>query len=147
MERTAMVIPFLFVCFLSRVAVNAQAENLDIPRETVTKETVVKIDYGGMKPSRTVRIPTEKGKTVLQMLQTVARVETQPVASYVFVTAIDGVEGKRGEMAWYYTIDDKSPEELAFTRVLDGTEDAVQWVYKKDVCSWTVDGKPQSLGE
>jgi hypothetical protein len=147
MERMAKVIPFLFVCFLSRVAMGAQGEILNPPGKSIKRETIVKIDYGDMKPSRTVRISAEKGKTVLEMLQTVACVETHPVAGYVFVTGIDGVKGKRGEMAWYYTIDDKAPGELAYTRVLDGTEGAIQWFYKKDVCSWTVDGKPYPPGK
>ena len=33
----------------------------------------------------------------------------------------------------------KSPGELAYSKVLDGTE-RIKWTYKKDVCSWKVDG-------
>jgi hypothetical protein len=143
MKRTSRVIPFLFVCFISRVAMGAQAEIPDPSCTSAARELAVKIDYGGMKPSRTVLIPAGEGKTVLELLQTVAHVETRTVAGYVFVTAIDGVEGRRGDMAWYYTIDGRAPGELAHTRILDGTEGAIQWIYKKDECSWTVDGYPR----
>jgi hypothetical protein len=83
---------------------------------------------------------------VLEALQTVAAVETHPVGKYVFVTSIDGVKGTRGETAWHYTVDGESPGELAYSKVLAGTEH-VTWVYKKDVCSWKVDNKPNPLKE
>jgi hypothetical protein len=93
-----------------------------------------------------VDAPWVKNRTVLEVLQAVATVKTHPVGQYVFVAAIDGIEGKRGEMAWYYTLDGKSADELAYSKVLNGTE-RIRWVYKKDVCSWKVDGKPNSLKE
>lgn len=93
-----------------------------------------------------MEVPSIKGKTVLEVLQAVAIVETDPVDQYVFVTAIDGVKGKRGEMAWYYTVDDKTLGELAYSKVLNGTE-RVKWSYKKDVCSRKVDGNPSPAKE
>ena len=104
------------------------------------KKVVMEIDYGNIRPSRIMEVASVKGKTVLEVLQTVAAVATHPVGKYVFVTSIDGVEGKRGETAWYYTVDDKSSEELAYTKVLNGTE-RIKWTYKKDVCSGKIDGK------
>ncbi|MGB4521577.1 MAG: DUF4430 domain-containing protein [Candidatus Omnitrophota bacterium] len=106
-----------------------------------SKNIAVVIDYGNVQASRTVEVSSVKGKTILELLQAVATVETHPVGQNVFVTSIDGVEGKRGEMAWYYTVDDKSPGKLAYSKILDGTEQVIKWAYKKDVCSWKVDGK------
>jgi hypothetical protein len=138
-KRKAVIIVMAVFCVISATAFFALAENQSYVNESA-KKIVVEIDYGGVQPLRTAEVPSMKGKTVLEVLQTVATVETHPVGQYVFVTSIDGVAGKRGEMAWYYTIDDKSPEELAYSKVLDGTEH-VKWTYKKDVCSWRVDGK------
>jgi len=134
-------ITLMAVCLVATLATQTRAAELNATPGEGRKELVLTIDYGKGKHARTLRIPLVKGKTVLETLQTVAVVETQPVGRYVFVTAIDGVQGKRGEMAWYYTIDGKGAGELAYTKVLEGTEGTMQWVYTKDVCSWTVDGK------
>lgn len=103
----------------------------------------VEIDYGNLKPARTVRAVQTQGKTVLEVLQSVAVVETHPVGKYVFVTAIDGIHGKRGDMAWYYLVDGQSPGELAWTKKAEGLT-SVKWIYQKDVCSPKVDG-PSTL--
>lgn len=102
----------------------------------------VEIDYGSLRPSRAVEATWKEGRTALAVLQSVATVETHPVGSYVFVTSIDGVSAKRGETAWYYTLNDKPTGELAYTKVPAAGE-RVKWVHKKDVCSWKVDGTPK----
>lgn len=140
MVKIVRIIAVAAFCILSSVAVAAQAGDQSAYVNEGTKKIVVEIDYGNVRPSRIVEIPSVQGKTALQVLQTVATVETHPVGQYVFVTSIDGVAGRRGEMAWYYTIDDKSPGELAYSKVLHGTQ-RIKWIYKKDVCSWKVDGK------
>ncbi|KFZ44369.1 hypothetical protein DS62_11710 [Smithella sp. SC_K08D17] len=147
MRRKVRIIAAVIFCILSVVAFLAQAENQRASVNEGGKKIIVEIDYGNNRPSRTVEIPLVKGKTFLDVLQTVATVETHPVGQYVFVTSIDGVAGKRGEMAWYYTIDGKSPGELAYSKVVDGAQ-RMKWIYKKDVCSWKVDSKlnPQKEG-
>jgi len=146
MRRITGIIAAVVFCVVSAAVLPARAENQYSGREE-TKNIVVEIDYGGLRSSRSIEIPLVKGKTVLEVLQTVAAVETHTVGQYVFVTSIDGVQGKYGDMAWYYTIDDKSPEELAYSKVLNGTEH-VKWIYKKDVYSWKIDNKlnPQGKG-
>jgi hypothetical protein len=141
MKTIIRIIAVAVFYLLSVGILSSWAENQGLSGNENNKKIVVEIDYGGIQPSRTVEVSSTKGKTALEILQTVATVETHPVGKYVFVTSIDGVEGKRGETAWYYTVDDKSPGELAYTKVLNGTE-RIKWTYKKDVCSRKVDGKP-----
>jgi len=105
------------------------------------KQINVVIEYGNGQPSRTVAASVTPGQTVLGLLQTVATVETHPVDQFVFVTAIDGVQGKRGEMAWYYTVDGAKADTLAVAKILDEQTGQIIWSYQKDICSCTVDTK------
>lgn len=142
MRKKAGIIAAAVFCILSVVAFAACAKEQSLAVNEGNEKVVVEIDYGDVRSSRTVKVPWVEDRTALELLQAVAEVKTHPVGQYVFVTAIDGVEGKRGEMAWYYTVDDKSPGKLAYSKVLDGTERVIKWTYKKDVCSWKVDGRP-----
>lgn len=105
------------------------------------KKINVVIEYGNGQPARTVAATVAPGETILGVLQTVATVETHPVDQHVFVTAIDGVQGKRGEMAWYYTIDGNKADKLAAVQVVAEQTGQITWSYQKDVCSCTVDKK------
>lgn len=135
------------LCILSVITLESWAKDqISSVVNEGSKKIVVEIDYGDVRPSRTVEVHWVKNRTVLEALQTVATVETEPVGQYVFVTSIDGVKGKRGVMAWYYTVDGKSAHELAYSKVLNEAE-RIGWVYKNDVCSWKVDGKPNSPKE
>ncbi len=107
----------------------------------VGKKINVVIEYGNGQPARTIAAAVAPGQTVLGVLQTVAMVETHPVDQYVFVTAIDGIQGKRGEMAWYYTIDGNKADKLAAAKVVADNTEQIRWSYQKDVCSCTVDKK------
>jgi hypothetical protein len=100
----------------------------------------VEIDYAGNLPLREEEIVLAKGMTALSALQAVAEVKTHHIGEYVFVVAIDGVEGVRGENAWYYTINGKNPGELAYSKIIEGPAQ-IKWSYQKDVCSWKVDNK------
>lgn len=101
---------------------------------------VVEIDYGNIQPAVAINVPQAKGRTALELLQAVAEVKTHPVGEYVFVTAINGVEAKRGEMAWYYQIDGKPADKLAYSNLVD-TANYLKWEYKKDRCSAKVDNE------
>jgi hypothetical protein len=102
------------------------------------KNITVEINYSNVHPSRTVVVNWEEGRTALEVLQTVAKVGTHPVGNHVIVFSIDDLAGKRGKMAWYYTVNGKSPDKVAYSTFLkDG--DYVKWIYKKDVCSRKVD--------
>nr|MBP7163657.1 DUF4430 domain-containing protein [Candidatus Omnitrophota bacterium] len=101
-----------------------------IPQDKASvKKIIVEIDYGStVCPARVVEVPLVKTQTVLELLERVATVETHPVGEYVFVTKIDGVAGERGKTAWYYTIDGKSPKELAYSKILNDAQ-RVKWSY------------------
>ncbi len=98
----------------------------------------VGIDYGNVRNSRGAETQWQEGVTALEALQSIAQVETHQVKNYIFVTSIDGVKGKRGDMAWYYEINGKRADKLAFRRVLDKNE-STRWIFAKDVCSPKVD--------
>lgn len=125
-------------CILLVLMVMVQAGS-KVAAEVTGREIAVEIDYGNRQPSRRVEATLEQGQTVLDLLQKVATVETHPVSQYVFVTAIDGVRGQRGQMAWYYTVDDSSAEKLAAVNVLDPDVRQIKWTYRQDICSRTVD--------
>lgn len=126
------------LCVLSFVFFKSFANNQTASTNQEMNNIVVEIDYGELRPSRTVETSNLKGSTALTALQSVAKVETHPVDHYIFVTAIDDVQGKRGEMAWYYTVDSEKADKLAYLNVLKNGAH-VKWSYKKDVCSATVD--------
>lgn len=104
------------------------------------KNIAVEIDYGKVRPTRTVETVSSRGESVLDILQSVAKVETEPVAGHIFVVSIDEVEGKRGERAWYYTLDGQKAKKLAHLQSPAGIQRIV-WSYQEDVCSPTVDPK------
>lgn len=139
MGRITRFFVAVILCVSSMTILESYAGNQTSYVNEENKKIIMEIDYGGYRPSRTVEIPWAKDRTVLEVLQTVAKVETHPVGQYVFVVSIDDVEGKRGEMAWYYTVNGASADKLAYSNILDGPC-RIRWVYKKDVCSKKVDG-------
>lgn len=146
MGKIFRIIAVAVVCILSVRTLASWAKDQIPSLSEDGKKIVMEIDYGNVRPSRTVEVLGVKNRTVLEALQTVATVETEPVGEYVFVTSIDGLKGKRGEMAWYYTVDGKRADELAYSKVLNDDK-RVSWVYKKDVCSLRVDGKEGFIKE
>ena len=136
-EKMKKLVGFIIVvtlCVSSAVILKSWAKN----RPSQEKNIVIEINYGNEQLSRTIEIPWKKGKTVLEILQKAAVVETHPVGEYIMVTSIDGVKGKRGDMAWYYTINGKSANKIAYSKITKADEH-IQWSYKKDVCSSKVD--------
>lgn len=132
MKKIIRLIALFVLCILPVNTMLLHAEEYE--------NVVVEIDYGKIRPARTVDVRCAKDKTVLEVLQAAATVETHPVRQYVFVASIDGVRGKRGEMAWYYAMDGKSADKLAYSNVV-GNAKHIKWAYKKDVCSCKVDGE------
>jgi hypothetical protein len=146
MKRAGFVVLLLLGLVMGRAEAE-EGKTLARSQGALSPETtVVEIDYGGVKEPRKVEVPLVRGKTALAVLQSMAVVKTRPVGPYIFVVAIDEVEGRRGETAWYYEVDGKSPGELAYTKVLEGTK-RIRWMYKKDVCSAKVEEKPGKTQE
>lgn len=99
----------------------------------------VNIDYGSIRPARTVTVNVEQGDTALIALMKAAETATHPAGEHVFVVAVDGVEGRRGDMAWYYTLDGRPAKQLAFRQALDEEVKSMAWNYTPDVCSGKAD--------
>ena len=98
----------------------------------------VQIDYETLRPSLDTIITSNRPLTALEALQYAARVETNHVGTYVFVTGIDDTKGQRGVMAWYYEVNGQPSKTLAINAVLK-SGDILRWIYTKDVCSGKVD--------
>ena len=106
----------------------------------INDEVTIVIDFGKEKDAQVVKLNWHSEMTALEALLSVASVETHPVGKYIIVTAINGTKGIRGEKAWYYTVNDKPTNKVAFSlKVNKG--DTIRWIYKEDVCSKTVDCK------
>lgn len=104
----------------------------------VHKNIVVEIDYGGKHPSRAVETEWYPGITALEALQSIADIETKQLDKFALVTSIDGIEGQRGGMAWYYDVNGERADNFADRYVLrEG--DHMRWSYTQDVCSPGVD--------
>ena len=138
MNRIVKFVAVAIFCFFSAAVLKSFAANQALSVNEERKNIIVEIDYGDVRPSRTAEVLWLKNKTALEVLQSVATVETHPVGEYIFVSSIDGVEGRRGDMAWYYTVDSKPADKLAYLNVLTDAN-YMKWEYKKDVCSSKVD--------
>ncbi len=104
------------------------------------QKVTVTLDYGKEKKTETHQVDWSEGMTVMTALQKCATISTYPVKDYVFVTTINKVANVRGQKAWYYTVNDEQTGKLAYLMIVK-PNDAIRWVYKKDVCSATVDKK------
>lgn len=116
-----------FICLTVLCAVACAGESVNVG-----------IDYGDTRQSREAEAQWKEGITALEALRSVAQVETHKVDNYIFVTSIDGVKGKRGDKAWYYEINGKRADKLAYERVLH-KDDSTKWIYTQDACSPKVD--------
>jgi hypothetical protein len=97
------------------------------------KPITVTIDYGGQRPARSVTTRYLPGINAMQLLQQVAEVRTYRLGEHTFIRSIDGLEGKRGEMGWFYSIDGVSAKRVAGKRVLTDAE-RMTWRYKVAAC-------------
>ncbi|WKZ15787.1 MAG: DUF4430 domain-containing protein [Candidatus Jettenia caeni] len=101
------------------------------------RNVTVEIDSGGLHQNREVEIPWKQGITALEVLQSVAKIETQQKGEHFLVTSIDKVEGQVGDKVWYYHINGKRATSFANTCILN-EGDRMKWEYAKDVCSCMV---------
>ena len=89
---------------------------------------------GGLKKSRKEEIVWKQCITALEALQSVAKIETKQAGEFIFVNSIDGVEGKKGDKAWYSDVNGKRATSFAYKCILN-EGDRMRWEYTKDVCS------------
>ncbi|MDN3515272.1 MAG: DUF4430 domain-containing protein [Candidatus Brocadia sp.] len=108
---------------------------------SASRDVTIEINYGGMQQNREVEVAWKQGVTALEALQSVATVETRKVGEFLLVVSIDGVEGKRGDMAWYYDLNGKHATSVANKYILH-EGDHMKWEYTKDVCTPKVTEEP-----
>lgn len=132
--KTALISLLIFL----NISMFAQKNN------TIT----VNIDFGGKTDNIEKTVNYKNDITALEALLHTATVQTHPVNNYVFVDEINGIENIKGKNAWYYTINGKPAKTLAINCNL-AKGDVVKWIYKKDVCSKTIETKepcPDNFG-
>jgi len=108
--------------------------------QDINSEISVVVNFGKEKGQQTIPVKWKQDMTALEALQYTYKTETHPVGKYVFVTSIDSVKGKRGAMAWYYTVNGEPTNTLAINYTLN-YGDTLTWNYTKDVCSQKVDNR------
>ncbi|HOO85221.1 MAG TPA: DUF4430 domain-containing protein [Prolixibacteraceae bacterium] len=115
----------------------------------INKDSInVYIDFGGESENIEKTVNFESDITALVALLHVATVQTHPINDFVFVDEINGVENIKGKNAWYFTVNGKPAKTLAINCNL-AKGDVVKWIYKKDVCSKTIETKepcPDNFG-
>lgn len=126
MKKISSIVAF---CIIFVIAAYAQ-----------TQKVTVNIDFGGSKPNESFQAEWYEEMTAMTALQSVADVASHPVKTYIFVNTINGIKTERGAKAWYYEVNGKSTGKIAFRYALN-PGDTITWMYKKDVCSGTVDKK------
>jgi hypothetical protein len=132
--KTALISLLIFL----NISMFAQKNN------TIT----VNIDFGGKTENIEMTVNFKNDITALEALMHTATVQTHPVNNYVFVDEINGIENIKGKNAWYFTINGKPAKTLAIHCNL-AKGDVVKWIYKKDVCSKTIETKepcPDNFG-
>lgn len=97
-------------------------------------KVTVEINSNDKNPLLKIETNWEEGLTALEALQFVAEVKTHPAAKYVFVAAINGVEGEPNKGVWYYEINGQPAKKIAINQPLQ-KGDVVTWIFKQDVCS------------
>jgi len=98
----------IFVIFVLLPAASGASQNV-----------TVEIDYGGLQQSRKAEIAWKQGITALEVIQSVAKIETREIGGHLLVTSIDGVEGQIGDKVWYYNINDKRATSFANKCILN----------------------------
>lgn len=111
------------------------AEKPDRDNTTVA----IKVMNGGSGEAWSTNVAWHSGMNVLEALQSACAVETKPAGGYIFVTGINGTEGKRGDKAWYFEVNGVPSKTLASHTPVEAG-DKMTWELKKDVCSCKVDG-------
>lgn len=78
----------------------------------------------------TVRYFGADGKTALELLETMHRVEKKTSSVGSFVESIDGVKNRRDRF-WLYYVNGKMPD-LASDRYQTKTGDTIEWKFEKE---------------
>lgn len=101
------------------------------------KVTVV-VEFNGSNHNINKEVTYTENMSALDALMYIATIQTHPVGKYVFVDAINNVFNVKNCNAWYFTVNNTPSQVLAISKTLE-PGDTVKWIYKKDVCSKTIE--------
>ena len=107
------------------------------------KKVTVLVEFNGANHNIEQEVEYTENMSALDALMYVTTVQTHPVAGYVFVDAINNTFNIKGCNAWYFTVNNIPSQVLAISKTLE-PGDTVQWIYKKDVCSKTIEKDTQT---
>lgn len=128
-----VLIVFTLFLLSSSTLCASDAERTQYQALAEKKSMRVLIDYGGLRPSRTIVTTYTPGMSVLSLLEQVAKVKTYRIADFLFVRSVDGIESERGKMGWFYSIDGVSAKTVASSNLLKDAEE-MQWSYRVEAC-------------
>ena len=113
------------------------------------EEVTVIVEFNGASHNIEKQVIFEDGLSALDALMYVTKLQTHPVNDkYVFVDVINNIANAKGKNAWYFMVNGKPSQTLAINCNL-AKGDVVKWIYKKDVCSKTIETKepcPDNFG-
>lgn len=119
----------LFIVFLMWGAAAAGTVPQTAPMQTIE----ITIDYGSLRPARTVAVTYAAGSTALDVLGKAAKVRTKQAGRFIFITAIDGIRSVPQSMGWFYSVDGLSADKTAAANILQNAK-TMRWEYRPDHC-------------
>jgi len=97
MKTMIKIIAMAIFCILLAGVYEARADEQSAYTHESNKKIVVEIDYGTMRQTRIAEVPSGQGKTALEVLQTVATVETHPAANMSLLLPSMGLRVRGGK--------------------------------------------------
>ncbi len=132
MKRSA-ILHFTLLLLLPLTLFASDDTPSDRLQQKGNKSIRVEIDYGGLRPSRTIETGYDEGTSALALLRQVAEVQTYQAGTFVFVKSIDKIKSKPGKMGWFYSIDGVKAKKLAGSCLLKAAKN-MKWTYKREAC-------------
>jgi len=133
MIKRSAILCFPLLLLLPLILFASDDATFDRPHQNGSKSIRVEIDYGGLRPSRTIETGYDEGTSVLMLLRQVAEVQTYQAGTFVFVKSIDKIKSEPGKMGWFYSIDGVKAKKLAGSCLLKAAK-RMKWTYKAEAC-------------
>ncbi len=96
-------------------------------------QVIVLIKYGPDRPQETHAVEWEKGLTAQLALQHCAKVETQALKKWIFVSGINGYYNEKDGKVWYYYVNNRRADKMAYQYPV-ADKDTILWTYTPNMC-------------